>query len=237
MKYSVVIPLKDEEENIGPLIEEVERAMEPLCAPWELICVDDGSQDRTVPFLEELKKKKPYLHLLEFTKNFGQSSAFDAGFKEARGEFVITLDGDGQNDPQDIPKLLKEIEQADLVCGQRKRRKDSLTKRLISRLANRVRSFLLHDGIPDSGCSLKVYRREALKKIKLYHGLHRFLPALFQIEGFKIVSIPVNHRPRLKGKTKYTLLNRQLNTIFDLLAVSWMRKRQLRYEIKGEEKR
>lgn len=148
------------------------------------------------------------------------------------GEFVITLDGDRQNDPTDIPKLIEAAQSgADLVCGRRAKRKDPLSKKIISKLANFVRSRLCEDGVQDTGCSLKLYRRACLEKIKLYHGMHRFLPALFLIEGFKIVEVPVNHRERVSGKTKYHFFNRSFNTLADLLAVRWMRKRRLVWQI------
>lgn len=230
--YSVVIPLKNEAGNIIDLIDELEPVMSALGEPWELICIDDGSNDGTDRILSSLVSKKPYLRPIFFDKNYGQSSAFDAGFKAARGTFVITLDGDGQNDPKDIPKLLELIQECDLVCGMRKKRKDSFIKRLTSRLANFVRSRLCDDGVQDTGCSLKVYRKECLAHIKMFHGMHRFLPALFKMEGFRIQQIPVNHRERLKGKSNYNFLNRSLNTVADLWAVRWMQKRHLHYQIK-----
>jgi dolichol-phosphate mannosyltransferase len=223
--YSVVIPLKNEASNIVDLIHELEPVMYSLGHPWELICIDDGSTDGTRQILIGLIPQKPYLRLILFKQNYGQSSAFDAGFKAARGEFVITLDGDRQNDPQDIPRLLELIRDCDMVCGIRLKRKDSFIKRMTSQLANFIRSRLCDDGVQDTGCSLKVYRKDCLKQIKMYHGMHRFLPALFRIEGFRIKQIPVNHRERV---------NRSFNTIADLLAVRWMRKRHLRYQIESE---
>lgn len=228
-KYSVVIPLKDEEDNIEKLIQELEPVMMTLGQQWELICVDDGSTDQTPSKLEALSKTKPYLKTITFKKNYGQSSAFDAGFRHSRGEFVITLDGDLQNDPRDIPKLLHSIKGYDLVCGSRTNRKDPWSKKIISYFANMVRSRLCQDHISDTGCSLKIYRRSCLEHIKLFDGMHRFLPALFINEGFKITEVPVNHRPRVSGKTKYNMINRSLNTISDMLAVRWMRKRHLKY--------
>lgn len=231
LKYSVVIPLKNEEDNIVDLLQELEPVMLSLRSPWELICVDDGSTDRTRTILLDIAERKPYLRPLCFTRNFGQSSAFDAGFKAAKGEFVITLDGDRQNDPADIPKLVTAIVDCDLVCGYRKTRRDSLIKRITSFLANRVRQRICLDGVQDTGCSLKIYRRQCLLRIKMYQGMHRFLPALFVIEGFRVKELPVNHRERTKGTTKYNFFNRSFNTIADLLAVRWMRRRQLNYQI------
>lgn len=231
LKYSVVIPLKNEEENITDLINELEPVMNGLKEPWELICIDDGSTDQTLAVLKNLSRDKKYLKILQFTKNFGQSSAFDAGFKTAQGEYVITLDGDGQNDPADIPKLLTCIDSADLVCGHRVNRQDPKTKKITSRIANKIRSFLCQDGVNDTGCSLKIYRKTALQHIKMFNGMHRFLPALFKIEGFRIKEVAVNHRERLRGQTKYNFFNRSFNTISDMLAVRWMMKRHLNYQI------
>lgn len=234
IKYSVVVPMKNEASNIPDFIHELEPIMLSLNQPWELICIDDGSTDQTLEVLKQFKEQKPYLRVLIFDKNYGQSSAFDAGFRHAVGEFVITLDGDLQNDPADIPKMLQLAEQADLVCGQRQKRRDTLVKRLTSFLANQIRSRVCQDGVKDTGCSLKVYRTSCLKQIKMYHGMHRFLPALFKIEGFRVVETPVNHRERTKGTTKYNFLNRSFNTISDMLAVRWMLKRHLRYQIDKE---
>lgn len=232
VQYSIVIPFKNEEENVKDLIEELEPVMHGLNQPWELICIEDGSTDQTLSILNKLAKEKPYLRLVIFTKNYGQSSAFDAGFKAAKGEFVITLDGDRQNDPADIPHLLKLIPTCDLVCGHRVNRRDPWSKKITSFFANRVRRGMALDQVHDTGCSLKVYRKSCLEQIKMYNGMHRFLPALFAIEGFRIRELPVNHRERVKGKTKYNFFNRSFNTIADMLAVRWMKKRQLHYKIK-----
>lgn len=232
--YSVIIPLKNESENIIDLIEELEPVMQSLDKPWELICIDDGSTDNTQQVLSGLCQKKNYLRVIAFKKNYGQSSAFDAGFKAAQGQYVITLDGDGQNDPADIPKLVTLIQDCDLACGIRLKRKDTFTKRITSKVANIVRNWLCDDGVKDSGCSLKVYRKSCLDQIKMYNGMHRFLPALFNIEGFRLKEIPVNHRERVRGKSNYNFFNRSFNTLSDLWAVHWMGKRHLHYQIDHE---
>lgn len=234
MKYSVVIPLKNEEGNIAELIAEIEPVMTSLKAPWELLCIDDGSTDKTWEILTALTKGKPFLRLIAFDKNYGQSCAFDAGFRLAKGEWIITLDGDRQNDPADIPKLLAAKESHDLICGSRTKRKDPWHKKLTSRLANWARKSICGDSVNDTGCSLKVYRASCFKKIKMFKGMHRFLPALFTIEGFRVVEIPVNHRERTQGTTKYNLFNRSFNTIADMYAVRWMKKRHLNYSIAKE---
>lgn len=235
VKYSVVIPLKNEEGNIGELLRELAPVMEGLKQPWEVLCIDDGSTDGTLEQLHFLQKDQPSLRIVAFQRNYGQSSAFDAGFRLAHGEFVITLDGDRQNDPRDIPRLVQAAEKADLVCGYREKRNDPWHKRITSILANAIRSRFCGDGVRDTGCSLKIYRRDCLQKIKMYHGMHRFLPALFKHEGFTIVELPVNHRERVAGKTKYNFLNRSFNTLSDMWAVRWMGKRQLRYQIRSQE--
>lgn len=232
--YSVVIPLKNEENNIVDLINEIEPIMNTIGKGWELICIDDGSTDKTRATIESLIPQKPYLHLIVFKENYGQSSAFDAGFKASKGEFVITLDGDRQNDPKDIPHLAELMSDCDLACGIRTKRKDTFIKRITSRLANYVRNSLCDDGVQDTGCSLKIYRRECLKEIKMFHGMHRFLPALFKMEGFRIKQLPVNHRERMEGQSKYNFFNRSFNTIADLFAVRWMQKRHLKYQIESE---
>lgn len=230
--FSVVIPIKNEAENIILLFDELKTVMEALSKPWELIFINDGSTDNSAEILEKLAAANSWIHILTFTKNFGQSSAFDAGFKAATGKYIITMDGDRQNDPSDIPKLVAAIQGYDLVCGWRINRNDPLFKKMISKLSNYVRSRTCKDGIHDTGCSLKVYRSECLSKIKMYHGMHRFLPALFLIEGFKVKEIPVNHRERAVGKSNYHFFNRSLSPLLDMFAVLWMRKRQLRYQIK-----
>jgi dolichol-phosphate mannosyltransferase len=235
MQFSIVIPLKNEEDNVLPLFEELASVMDTLSAGWELIMINDGSTDTTAQVLAQLQQKDNRVRVITFDKNYGQSSAFDAGFKAAIGTYIITLDGDRQNDPADIPRLAKAIEANDLVCGQRVTRRDSWSKKITSFLANQVRSRLCQDGIQDTGCSLKIYRRSCFDKIKMYNGMHRFLPALFKIEGYKIVEIPVNHRPRVHGKTKYNFFNRSFNTIFDLFAVVWMRSRALKWKEKQEQ--
>ncbi len=226
---SIIIPVKNEEESIGPLIEEVEAVMKG--SGWELIVVNDGSTDRSGQRVVDLLKEKPFLRLISFTRNFGQSAAFAAGFARARGSIVVTLDGDGQNNPADIPKLLSLIEGADLVVGWRKERRDPWQKRVISKFSNGIRSRLCQDGVHDSGCSLKVYRKSALDTLPRFRGMHRFLPALFLIAGYRIKEVPVSHRMRLKGKTKYHFFNRLVGPISDLFFVLWMRKKWLAYQI------
>ena len=182
-----------------------------------------------------LKNQIPQLRILVFAFNAGQSSAFDAGFKAARGEYIITLDGDGQNDPKDIPLLIAESHNSfDMVLGRRAKRNDPFSKRIISKLSNFVRSRVCKDDVSDTGCSLKLYRTKCIQNIKMYTGMHRFLPALFVIEGYSIKEVNVNHRERTKGKSKYHFFNRSIKPLVDMFAVMWMRKRALKYKIKVE---
>jgi dolichol-phosphate mannosyltransferase len=231
MLYSVVIPVKDEEENLKELFFQLHSVMQKENAPWEAIFVDDGSTDQSLAILKEIAKQHSSIKIFSFDKNYGQSSAFMAGFAKAQGEFVITLDADLQNDPQDIPRLIAAISDCDLVVGWRFERKDPLQKKIISKISNKVRAHFLKDAMHDTGCSLKIFRKAALDKIKIYEGMHRFFPALFLIEGFRVKEIKVVHRPRLKGKTKYHFFNRSIRPFLDLFAVYWMRKRKIDYKI------
>lgn len=232
MKYSIIIPIYNEEENIIPLIEEIEKAMQPFQEPWEVLCIDDGSSDSSLNILKDLQKTKNFVRILVFDKNYGQTSAFDAGFKNGRGEIFITMDGDRQNDPNDIPKLIEALNDCDMACGWRVNRKDTWTKRVTSSIANMVRSRVCQDGLQDANCSLKAFSSEKFRSIKMFHGMHRFLPTLFSIEGFIIKPIPVNHRERPRGTSKYSIFNRFLGPITDMFAVYWMRKRHLSYRFK-----
>jgi len=228
---SLVIPVFNEEGNLELLTEEIIQVFKPLGKSFEIIFVDDGSTDRSFAILRELAKKHSFIRVIRFRNNCGQTAAFDAGFKASRGEVVITMDADLQNDPHDIPRLLDKIKEYDLVCGWRHERNDPWIRRVSSRIANRVRNKLSDEQIVDVGCSLKAFRREALKCLKLYTGMHRFFPTLVKMEGFKVVEVKVNHRPRKYGEPKYAICNRIIRSFIDLLAVRWMKKRQLRYEV------
>lgn len=219
-RYSVVVPLFNEEGNVEELHRRIKEALEKLGSPYEIIFVDDGSQDAT---LEKCHALSP-LTLIAFRRNFGQSAAFDAGFKRAAGDIVITMDGDLQNDPADIPLLLAKLDEGyDIVSGWRVKRKDSLSKIIFSRGANMLRSVLIHDNIHDSGCSLKVFRRECFESFDLFGEMHRFIPALLEIKGFRVAEVPVSHHPRLHGVTKYNW-KRSVKGFVDMLAVWFWRK-------------
>jgi glycosyltransferase involved in cell wall biosynthesis len=226
---SVVIPLYNEEDNIATLQRELEAALDGT--EHEIVFVDDGSRDKTVERVE----RKPNVRLLEFAKNTGQSAAMYAGIHAAKGDVIVLLDGDLQNDPADIPRLMAEIDKgADLVCGYRAKRKDTFSKRLTSRFANFVRSRFTKDGVRDTGCTLKAMRRECREALVPFYGMHRFIPALVKGMGYKLVEIPVNHRPRVAGVSKYGFGNRALKATMDMFAVRWMLSRQVKIRIKPD---
>jgi glycosyltransferase involved in cell wall biosynthesis len=196
--------------------------------------VDDGSTDGSDAILRGLRDADPHVRVLTFKRNAGQSAAMDAGFKSARGEAVVTLDADLQNDPADIPRLLEGLSGWDAVVGVRHQRQDNLVRRVSSRVANYVRNRLSDETITDTGCSLKAFRGTALQRLVLYDGMHRFLPTLLKMEGFRVSEIPVGHRPRRHGESKYGIGNRLLPSFMDLLAVRWMKRRKLHYEVKDD---
>ena len=228
---SVVIPVYNEEENVGPLNAELVEVLQGLNKTFEVIYVDDGSKDKSYALLKELQKNNPSIRIIKFRKNSGQTAAFDAGIRAALGEVIVTMDADLQNDPHDIPKLLEKIGDADAVCGWRQKRNDTFVRRISSRIANSVRNRLSGETIKDVGCSLKAFRSVYAKKMQLFTGMHRFFPTLIKMEGGTVAEIPVNHRPRKFGTPKYNIRNRVVRSFVDLLAVCWMKKRKLTYEI------
>lgn len=231
VELSVVVPVYDERENLEPLVAELEEVLPGVCRSYEIILVNDGSGDGSAEAIARLARARRGVRGIHLDRNWGQTAAFDAGFKAARGRIVVTLDADLQNDPRDIAVLLKELDGSDAAVGYRRVRHDSWLRRLSSRIANAVRNRLSEDDILDTGCSLKVFRRECLDRIKLYAGMHRFLPTLLRMEGFRVVQVPVRHRPRLRGRSKYGVWNRLFRAFADLLAVRWMKRRRLEYEV------
>jgi glycosyltransferase involved in cell wall biosynthesis len=226
---SVVIPLFNEEDNIADLQAELAATLTGI--DHEIVFVDDGSKDGTLQRI----KRGPGTRVLAFTKNTGQSAAMYVGIHAARGEVIILMDGDLQNDPKDIPRLLAEIEKgADLVCGYRAKRRDNLAKKISSRVANSVRSRFTKDGVRDTGCTLKAMRRECRLALVPFRGMHRFIPALVKGMGYRLVEIPVNHRARVHGESKYKFGSRVFKATADMFAVRWLLTRQLKYEVKEE---
>ncbi len=225
----MVIPIFNERDNLHPLTAQALKALTGQVSSFELIYVDDGSTDGSSGLLDQLADNHPEVRVLHFDRNYGQTAAFDAGFRLARGEVIATLDGDLQFDPADILRLLPLSERYDLVCGWRRDRHDTFVKRLSSRLANFIRNVFTRDGVHDTGCSLKVFRRAVVERLALFEGMHRFFPALARMHGFSITEIPVHHYPRAHGESKYGIGNRVFKSLYDLIAVRWMQKRCLRY--------
>jgi len=223
---SVVVPVKDEAGNVGPLAREIAAAL--TGQPHEILFVDDGSSDGTAQALAALKADLPQLRVLRHGRNLGQSRGIRTGVQAARGEIIVTLDGDGQNDPADIPMLLTRLRtepELTMVSGVRVKRQDSASRRLASRLGNGFRSAMLGDGATDTGCGLKAFRRQAFLDLPYFDHLHRFLIAMIQREGGKVAYVAVNHRPRLTGASKYTNFGRLLVSVQDLLGVRWLQRR------------
>lgn len=237
MHLSVVIPVRNEAENILPLLAEIHAALEGR-GEFEVIYVDDGSTDETPRILAEAQGRYPRLRVLAHAASCGQSAALVTGFRAARGEWIATLDGDGQNDPADIPKLIAEKDAArdasaagaassplQLVAGYRRKRQDTWLKRMSSRVANGVRSRLLGDATPDTGCGLKLIQRQAVLELPVFDHMHRFLPALVQRNGGRTISVEVNHRPRTRGTSNYGMFDRLWVGIVDLFGVMWLQRR------------
>jgi dolichol-phosphate mannosyltransferase len=224
---SVVVPVFNEEENMSILQSELRSALSGL--DHEIVFVDDGSTDRSAEKIEP----GPNVRIVRFEKNTGQSAALYAGIKAARGQVIVMIDSDLQNDPADIPRLLAEVSRgADLVCGYRAKRKDTITKRLTSRIANFVRSRFTKDYVRDTGCTLKAMRSECAAALVPFKGMHRFIPALVRGAGYRLVEIPVNHRPRRFGQTKYGFGSRALRATMDMFGVRWLLSRRLNYKIR-----
>jgi dolichol-phosphate mannosyltransferase len=228
LSLSVVVPVMNEAENVAPLAREIAAAV-PGDGATEIIFIDDGSSDGTAAALSRLKDEIPGLRVLQHAKNAGQSRAVRTGVRAARAQIVVTLDGDGQNDPADIPRLVAVFEEEGprlgLVAGVRKRRQDSAAKRLASRAGNRFRNWMLADGATDTGCGLKAFRRDAFLALPYFDHIHRFLIALMLREGYDVRYVEVGHRPRTRGVSKYGVLDRALVGITDLLGVRWLQRR------------
>jgi len=224
---SVVVPVFNEEANLPVLQAELRSALTGL--EYELVFVDDGSTDQSAAKIEAASD----VRILQFERNAGQSAALFAGLKAARGAIIVTIDSDLQNHPADIPRLLAEISKgADLVCGYREKRQDDLVKRLTSYIANFVRSRYTRDGVRDTGCTLKAMRRECVTALVPFKGVHRFIPALIKGAGYRIVEIPVNHRPRKFGQSKYGVRNRAVRATIDMFGVRWFLSRRLSYKVR-----
>jgi dolichol-phosphate mannosyltransferase len=230
---SVVIPVYDEEQNLPIVWPELRSVLEPLGLAFEVLFVDDGSRDRSAELIRGFRETDPRVRLVRLKANAGETAATDAGFKAARGTWVVTMDADLQNDPHDIPTLLGHLDRWDAVTGWRVHRGDgdSWLRRISSRVANQVRNGLSDESIQDSGCTFRAFRRECLRDLVLYRGFHRFIPTLLRMRGYRVLEVPVHHRPRRFGQSKYGVLNRVFVATVDLLAVRWMKQRLLRYQV------
>lgn len=230
---SVVIPVKDEEENVLPLYGEINAVFDSGPWQWECIWVDDGSTDGTLSRIEELHSKDHRHRYISFSRNEGQSAALCAGFSESKGDIIATLDGDGQNDPADLPMLITMIQEGkcDMANGYRIKRRDGLVRRISSRIANSFRNFATGRTIRDVGCSTRAFRRECVENLPNFKGMHRFFPTLVKMKGFVIAESKVNHRPRYRGSSKYSIGNRLWVGLFDTFGIFWLQKRAFSYHI------
>jgi glycosyltransferase involved in cell wall biosynthesis len=233
LDLSVVLPVYNEEESLPVLWPEIRDALAPTGLSYEVIFVDDGSKDRSAEIVRGFHEQDPRVRLVRLKANAGETAAIEAGFRLARGRVVISMDADLQNDPRDIPMLLGHLDQWDAVTGWRVNRRsgDSFVRLASSRIANRVRNALSDESIQDSGCTFRAFRRECLRDLVLYRGFHRFIPTLLRMRGYRVLEVPVNHRPRQFGQSKYGIGNRAVRAFVDLLVVRWMKDRLLRYEI------
>jgi glycosyltransferase involved in cell wall biosynthesis len=230
---SVVIPVYNEEASLPPLWSELREVLERLDLAYEIVFVDDGSRDRSAEIIRSFREADRRVRLVRLKTNGGETAATDAGFKAARGARVVVMDADLQNDPGDIPMLLAHLDQWDAVTGWRVDRAagDSLVRRASSRIANRIRNWVSDETIQDSGCTFRAFRRECLRGLVLYRGFHRFIPSLLRMRGYRVLEVPVRHRPRRFGRSKYGVLNRAFVAFVDLLVIRWMNARLLRYEV------
>lgn len=234
-EVSIVVPVKDEEENVAVLAKEIDVSMDRVGYGWECVWIDDGSTDSTGKELMKLHEGNPRHRFIVLSRNFGQSAALSVGFQNARGDIIATLDGDGQNDPNDIPRLIEMLREhdADMVNGVRRKRHDSFVRKVSSKIANGFRNMVTGDRVVDVGCSVRVFRSVCARRIPVFKGMHRFFPTLVRIQGFsRIMEAPVNHRPRMCGTTKYGIQNRLWVGLADLGAVKWMQKRLVFPEIR-----
>ena len=230
VSISVVIPLYNEEENVLPLVDQLNASLAGWSGSMEILLVDDGSTDRTLDLLRKAQEADPRVRIIHFRRNLGQTAAMAAGFRLARGSVLVTLDGDLQNDPAEIPRLVEMLKDWDAVCGIRIRREDGSWKRLSSRIGNGFRNWATSEDIVDTGCTLKAYRRECVQDLDLYQGMHRFLPTLLKMRGYRVTQVPVGHRPRLHGKTKYSTWGRLAKGLGDVLAVRWMKQNHIDFD-------
>jgi len=234
-EVSVVVPCHNEAENLRALVAAIRTALAPAAVTYEIVVTDDASTDGSWDVLKELAAHEPRLRVQRFAANCGESAASWAGMQAARGRIILTIDADLQNDPADIPRFLAALADADCVCGTRVEGRgagDGVVKVVSSRIANAVRTKIAGDDITDAGCTYRAFRRECLANVRFFKGIHRFLPTLIRMEGYRVREIPVANRPRVAGTSHYGIGNRVFSSFADLLAVRWMRSRAVRYEVR-----
>ena len=231
VEISVVVPVYNEEGNLPVLIPALVEVLKNLGRSYEMIFVDDGSSDESRRILKEMASEHASLRILRFKENRGLSTALVAGMREARGEIIVTLDSDLQNNPADIPRLLECLDRYDMATGWRQKREDKWLKKISSKIGNLVRNWVSGENIQDSACTLRAFKKECIQEIPVFNGMHRFLSTLVKMRGFGIIEVPVAHHPRRFGKSKYNIRNRMVRSFIDLLAVRWMKRRTIHYEI------
>ena len=233
-ELSVVVPVYNEIDSIDPLVERVRSALDGAGIDWELVLVDDGSSDGSGHRMDELAAADDRIHVLHFVVNCGQSAGLDAGFQNSEGRYIALLDADLQTYPEDLPELLAVLrgEGVDAVVGIRADRQDTGWRKFSSRFANGVRNWLTREDITDTGCPIKVFRADAIRSVKIFTGMHRFLPTLLRMEGHTVIQVPVRHAPRVAGTSKYGTLDRAFSGLRDAFAVRWMQDRAMRWKLK-----
>ncbi len=231
---SVVAPCHNEEKNLAPFVTAIRAALDPLKISYEIVITDDRSSDCSWEILSELGAKDSRIRAVRLAKNSGQSAAVWAAIKNATGKYIATLDADLQNDPADLPQFLDAIKNSDCVCGNRKASRakgDSVIRQLSSKIANGIRNWMTHETVTDSACGYRMFRRECVADLKFFKGMHRFMPTLIKIEGYRITEIPVRHHPRAAGVSHYGVWNRAFAAFYDLFAVRWMQKRMFQFSV------
>ena len=224
IKLSIILPVYNEEENVPVIYEELKSVLDKINKNYEIIFIDDGSTDKTFEVLEKLHKKNPKVKIIKFRKNFGQSAALQAGFDNCRGEIVVSMDSDLQNNPRDIPKLIEKLDEGyDCVCGWRHKREDSFSKKVLSKIASLMRRPLIGTDLHDFGCTFRVYKKDCVKELELYGEMHRYIPPMLRWKGFRVSEMEVNHRKRLHGKTKYNC-KRVMKGFVDMINVWFWQK-------------
>ena len=235
-RISVIAPIYNEKENIELLVEKIKTTLKDRFTSYEIILVDDGSTDGSSELIEKIASTDPHIKDYHFTKNNGQTAALSAGFKYCTGDIIVTMDSDLQTDPEDIYLMLPYLDKYDMINGKRTTREDSFKRKISSLIGNGVRNFITKDNIKDTGCPLKLFKKDVVKSFYLFEGMHRFLPTLAKINGFSVIEVPVHHFDRMYGKSKYGIRNRLWKGLKDAFAVRWMSKRKINYELKKEGK-